>query len=261
LIVPLHAANPSPMTGWGNWTYFLPGRFPVLIDAGVGAETHVSAIAAAAASGPGHVLVSHAHGDHINGVPAIRSRWPETAFSKMPWPERDVQFPVEWRPLQDGDVVPAGDGELLVVHTPGHAPDHLAFWDPAARTLFSGDLIVAGTTVVIPASMGGSLTAYLHSLERVIALNPSRLLPAHGSAVDNPVAIVREYIKHRHERELQILDGLRRGDRTVDALVGRIYAGIKPALAPMARESVLAHLVKLRDEGAAEQQNDEWELR
>ncbi len=248
------------MTGWGNWTYLFPGQHPVMIDAGVGIDTHLDAIASAASDGPGHVLVSHAHGDHIGGVAAIASRWPHTAFSKMPWPARDEKYPATWQSLRDGDVVPAGDVELHVVHTPGHAPDHLAFWEPASRTLFSGDLIVAGTTVVIPASMGGSLTAYLSSLERIITLNPARLLPAHGSAVDDPVALIREYIKHRHERERQIIDGLRQGDRTVDALVTRIYVGIKPALLPMARESVLAHLHKLKDEGAAQQHGEEWEL-
>ena len=59
------------MTGSGNWTYFLPGRSPVLIDAGTGLPAHLEAIAAAAPDGPGHVVVTHAHGDHASGVPAI----------------------------------------------------------------------------------------------------------------------------------------------------------------------------------------------
>jgi glyoxylase-like metal-dependent hydrolase (beta-lactamase superfamily II) len=261
LIVPLHAGNPSPMTGWGNWTYYLPGRHPAMIDAGVGVDTHLEAIAAAAPAGPGHVLVTHAHGDHISGVVSISARWPETMFFKMPWPDRDGKFAVPWQPLRHGDVVRAGDGELQVVHTPGHSPDHLAFWDPTTRTLFSGDLVVSGTTVVIPATLQGSLSAYLQSLERILVLAPERLLPAHGSPIDNPAAIVHEYLEHRREREQQVIAGLRQGDRTVEALVARIYVGLKESLVPVARESVLAHLHKLQEDGAAWQVDAEWHLR
>jgi glyoxylase-like metal-dependent hydrolase (beta-lactamase superfamily II) len=260
MIVPLHAGNPGAMTGSGNWTYYLPGRSPVLIDAGVGNDAHLAALAQAANAGPRHVIVTHAHVDHISGVQALAERWPDSRFSKMPWPERDHTVPVAWSPLHDGQIVPAGDGELEVVHTPGHAPDHIALWDASSRTLFSGDLVVPGTTVVIPASMGGRLSAYLRSLERVESLQPARLLPAHGPPIDDPAAIIRQYLAHRHEREQQVLSGLRAGDATVDALVTRIYVGLEPALVPMARESVLAHLLKLQDDGVARRDGDVWAL-
>jgi glyoxylase-like metal-dependent hydrolase (beta-lactamase superfamily II) len=157
-------------------------------------------------------------------------------------------------------MIAAGDGELEVVHTPGHAPDHVVLWDAATRTLFSGDLVTLGTTVVIPASMEGSLSAYLHSLERVLALQPLRLMPAHGSPIEDPSTILRQYIDHRHERERQVIAALRAGDRTADALVARIYVGLKPALVPMARDSVMAHLRKLEDDSAARREGDEWTL-
>ncbi len=248
------------MTGAGNWTYFLPGRHPVLIDAGVGHTSHLDAIARARSEGPGHVLVSHAHGDHISGVAALASRWPDTRFSKMPWPERDANHEVHWRFVGDGDVISAGDDELHAIHTPGHAPDHLAFWHPSTRTLFSGDLVVAGTTVVIPASMGGSLAAYLTSLERLLALDPARLLPAHGVPIDQPERIIRQYIVHRHEREQQVVAALASGLRSADAVVNRIYVGLAGALVPMARESVLAHLHKLEDDRIVRREGQEWAL-
>lgn len=264
MIQPLHAANPGPMTGSGNWTYLVPGRHPVLIDAGVGHPDHLAALAGAAPDGPGHVLVTHAHGDHASGAPAIARRWPDTTFAKCPWPERDASHAVAWRPLADGDVIPAGDDELAVVHTPGHAPDHVAFWQPRSRTLLSGDLVVAGTTVVILASAGGSLAAYLASLERVLALAPARLLPAHGAPIEDPARLIREYIDHRRMRERQIRAALADGVTALPAIVERIYTGLAPALVPMARESVLAHLLKLQQEGAAqpiENAIDNWELK
>ena len=81
----LHAANPGPMTGEGNWTYLIGARHPVLIDAGVGHASHLDAIAAAAPRGPSHVLVTHAHSDHVSGAPAIHARWPAARFKKFPW--------------------------------------------------------------------------------------------------------------------------------------------------------------------------------
>jgi glyoxylase-like metal-dependent hydrolase (beta-lactamase superfamily II) len=260
LIVPLHAGNPSAMTGSGNWTYFLPGRHPVLIDAGVGQRSHLEAIQTARGDGPCHVVVTHAHSDHISGARAIAARWPATSFSKYSWPERDGEYDVRWSSLADGQIIAAGDEALEVIHTPGHAPDHIALWHASTRTLFSADLVVQGTTVVIPATMGGSLTAYIRSLERVLTLDPARLLPAHGEAIENPQALIRQYIDHRRDRERQIREGLESGLRTVDQLVGEIYSGLKAALVPMARESVLAHLRKLEDEGVVRQDGEAWNL-
>jgi glyoxylase-like metal-dependent hydrolase (beta-lactamase superfamily II) len=258
LIVSLHAANPGPMTGSGNWTYFLPGRHPVLIDAGTGEAAHLEAIAGARLEGPAHVVVTHAHGDHASGASAIRARWPETRFSKYPWPDRDDRYPAPWQPLADGDVIPAGNGELTAIHTPGHAPDHVALWDERSRTLFSGDLVTLTTTVVILASHGGSLSQYLDSLRRVLALSPGRLLPAHGAPIEDPSAVIQKYLDHRAEREAQVVAGLRSGMGSIDALVAEIYRGLQPALVPMARESVLAHLIKLEQEGRARREGEEW---
>ena len=232
----------------------------MLIDAGVGEAAHVNAIAAASEAGPGHVVVSHAHGDHISGVTALADRWSHTRFSKVPWPERDQKHPVTWWPLADDDVIAAGDSELRVVHTPGHAPDHIAFWHPFSRTLFSGDLVVQGTTVVIPATAGGSLSQYLESLRRVLALQPARLLPAHGAVIENPTTIIEQYIEHRYQREAQVRSAVQSGITSTDAIVARIYVGLPAPLIPMARESVLAHLYKLEAEGVVRAADGEWQI-
>lgn len=257
--IPVHAFNPGPMTGAGNTTWLVPGPIPVLIDAGTGDARHLAALEAALGGRAlAKVLVTHGHGDHASGAPAIRDRMPHTRFFKMPWPGRDEKWPVPWEPLADGDAIDAGDSSIGAVHTPGHAPDHLCFWHEPTRTVFCGDLAVKGTTVVIPATSGGDLGAYLRSLERVLALEPARLLPAHGPVIDDPVALLRSYLDHRHEREQQVLDALRAGDDTAAAITSRLYTGLRDALVPMARESVTSHLLKLERDGRVRRHGDAW---
>lgn len=252
----LHAANPGPMTGEGNWTYLIGDRHPVLIDAGVGNASHLDALAAAAPLGPSCVLVTHAHSDHVAGAPAIRARWPGTEFKKYPWPIRDPD--VGWTWLADGAVVETEEGPLSVLHTPGHAPDHLTLWHPESRTLFVGDMLVQGSTVVIPASHGGSLAEYLRSLERMLQLDPARALPAHGPIIEDPAALIHKYIEHRAEREAQVLGALAAGQATVESITGKIYPSLIDALVPMARESVLAHLQKLESDRMVSRDGDRW---
>ena len=258
MIIPIHAANPGVFTGKGNWTYLLTGKRTVLIDAGVGERAHIDEIARHIRGGPHEVIVTHAHPDHATGVTTLAERWPKIRFRKLPWPEQDGKYSVPWVALTDGAVLDAGDDVLEVVHTPGHAPDHICLWQKSTSTLFSGDLIVAGSTVVIPASHGGSLTQYLRSLRRVSSLNPGRLLPAHGPAIDEPQAVIRQYIDHRRERERQILSALTSGSTTIEGITEAIYVGLSASLVPMAQESVRAHLEKLRDEGLVRMDDAAW---
>ena len=247
------------MTGAGNWTWLIPGRVPTLVDAGTGHPEHLSALDdALRGTGLAQVLVTHAHTDHASGAPEIAARFPAARFRKMPWPERDARWPAPYEPLVDGQEIEAGDTVVAAVHTPGHAPDHLSFWHAETRILFCGDLAVKGTTVWIPANLQGDLAEYLASLERVLALDPERLLPAHGPIIDDPQKLLRGYIEHRREREQQILDALGQGDDTPDRIVTRVYRGLKEQLVPMAREGVVAHLVKLEREGRVRRDGELW---
>jgi glyoxylase-like metal-dependent hydrolase (beta-lactamase superfamily II) len=228
------------------------GRVTTLVDAGTGEPRHLEALERELdGDGLSQVIVTHGHTDHASGVTALAARFPEVRFLKMPWPERDARWPARWEPLGDGSSVAAGDDTLTAIHTPGHAPDHLCFWHAESRTLFCGDLAQKGTTIYIPPNLQGDLMAYLSSLERVLALRPARLLPAHGPVIEDPEALLRGYIEHRQEREQQIIDLLRDGAVGPDAIVARLYRGLKETLVPMARESVLAHLLKLEREGRA----------
>ena len=247
----VRAHNPGPLTGYGNCTWWLGGRVPTLIDAGTGHPRHLADLEAAAGERLALVLVTHAHADHASGAPALAERWPHARFAKVPWPERDGRYSVAWQPLGDGEHVEAGDAELEVVHTPGHAPDHACFWDSRGRALFCGDLLYDGQTVVIPASRGGRLSGYLRSLERVIALDPLVAYPAHGAVIARPADLARWYLRHRERRERQVIEALGSGEGTPAAISARIYEGLPDALRQAAEESVLAHLVKLEEEGRA----------
>jgi glyoxylase-like metal-dependent hydrolase (beta-lactamase superfamily II) len=259
--VPLPAHNPGPMTGVGNWTWLIPGRVPTLVDAGVGDRRHLDELEQALdGTTLAQVIVTHAHPDHAGGVAAIASRIPAVRFLKKPWPDHDSRWAVNWGSLEDGDALDAGDTSVIVVHTPGHAPDHVCLWHPATRSLFGGDLAIAGTTVWIPASLGGDLAAYMTSLERVIALEPTRIFPGHGPVITEPGPLLRGYVEHRREREAQVLDALRRGDTDAPAIVARIYPELDKALVGRAEETVTAHLVKLERDGAAGCVADAWHI-
>jgi glyoxylase-like metal-dependent hydrolase (beta-lactamase superfamily II) len=249
------------MTGEGNWTWLIRGRVPTLVDAGTGDPRHLAALEAALGGAPlAQVIVTHGHVDHASGAPALAAAFPDARFRKMPWPGRDGRWPAAWEPLQDGDRVEAGDTSLVAVHTPGHAPDHLCFWHQESRTVFGGDLAVKGTTVYIPSRLQGDLAAYVASLRRVLRLRPLRLLPAHGAIIEDPESVLRGYIEHRLEREAQVLEALRTGHQDAEAIVARVYRGLKGSLVPLAVESVEAHLVKLEREGRARRDGNAWHI-
>jgi glyoxylase-like metal-dependent hydrolase (beta-lactamase superfamily II) len=252
----LHAGNPGPLTGDGNWTYLIEGARPVLIDAGVGTPSHLDDIDTAAGDRQLHLVVTHAHTDHIAGAPAIVERRPSILLSKMPWPIRDRDL--AWTPLADGDAIETGEGTLQVVHTPGHAPDHICLWHEPSRTIFVGDMLVKGSTVVIPASHGGSVAVYLKSLATLLSLEPRQALPAHGPVIDDPQELMHSYVKHRLQREAEMFDAVAAGASTIDELLARVYPGLQAALESFARESILAHLIKLEEDGRIVRDDTRW---
>lgn len=262
-VIPVPGENAGAMTGRGTNTYLIPGAAPTLIDAAVDSDAYVDRVAEALARvQPGaalaQVLATHGHGDHVAGAAALARRWPGVTFAKIPAPG-DGESGVTWLPLRDDQMTPAGDGTLWVVATPGHAPDHAAFFDVRTSTLFGGDLVVNGGTVTIPPSKGGDLRRYLDSLRKVLDLQPRRILAGHGPPVDNPGALLRAYIGHRMGRERQVLDVLALGAASDGEIAGRIYpADLDEALRPAARENVLAHLIKLEQEQRVQRDGDRW---
>src|SRR5262245_64624874 len=212
--------NPGMMTGPGTNTYLVGRDHPILIDTGAGIEGYVPLFEGYLRQrgwrAPERIVLTHRHRDHLGGVAHLRERFPGMPVAKMIW--KDSDLPDGVTDLADGARV-EGDGVTLVaVHSPGHASDHLCYYLPEERALFSGDLILNGSTTVIPEE-DGDLGLYMASLRRVQALGVERIYPAHGPVVTDAAAKIEEYIEHRLLRERQILETLGAGVATITEIV------------------------------------------
>ncbi|PYM06775.1 MAG: MBL fold metallo-hydrolase [Candidatus Rokuibacteriota bacterium] len=258
--------NPGLMTGPGTNTYLVGERDPILIDTGGGVPGYVANLEAyLRARGwtrPSRIVLTHRHRDHMGGVAQLRERFPGVRVAKMR--HRDPALPEPVDDLRDGQAV-QGDGVTLIpVYTPGHASDHLCYFLVEEQALFTGDVILAGSTTVIPPA-DGDLTAYMTSLRRLQQLDVRRIYPAHGPVVEDGPAKIREYIEHRLLRERQILEVVGEGRATIPGIVEKIYAEVSPALHVAAAMSVESHLRALEKAGRVRERlisgaPSRWEL-
>lgn len=242
--------NPGMMTGPGTNTYLVGRRYPILIDTGAGEAEYPPLfekyIRQRGWRRPERIILTHRHRDHLGGVDQLRELYPNVPVAKMIY--RDSGLPDEVEMLKDGETV-EGDGVSLVpIHTPGHASDHLCFYLKEERALFSGDLILNGSTTVIPDD-DGDLALYMDSLRRLQSLDIRRIYPAHGPVIEDGPAKIQEFIDHRMLRERQILETLGGGPRAIPEIVKVIYADVSNALHRVAAMSVHSHLRKLKAEG------------
>ena len=241
--------NPGMMTGPGTNTYLVGDRSPILIDTGAGVSGWMPLLETYMAERgwrkPARVLLTHRHKDHLGGVKDLLTQYPGTPVSKMI--HKDADLPPGISDLRDGQRIEADGVTLVPVHTPGHASDHLCYYVPETKSLFTGDLVLGGSTTVIP-DEDGDLAQYMDSLRRIQRLDVTTIYPAHGPVITNAKALIKDYIAHRLEREQQILAAIGDGKRTIPEMVKVIYAAVPEALHGYAGQSVHSHLKKLRAE-------------
>ena len=257
----LVAPNPSPLTGPGTNTYVVGfGPQYLVIDPGPDDTTHVDRILAATNSRISHVLCTHSHPDHSPGAAALKAHTQAVVLGQ-PAP-RDEHQDDSYRPdrtLDDGDVIEVSGAGVRVLHTPGHASNHVCLLLEPEGWLLTGDHLMGGSTVVI-LPPDGSMRLYLESLHRLRTLPLTALLPGHGAVMPDPLGEIDRVIAHRLQRESKVVTGLLQlgGAATLGELVPIVYADTPVALHPLARYSLLAHLQKLVEERRVAQDGERW---
>jgi glyoxylase-like metal-dependent hydrolase (beta-lactamase superfamily II) len=240
------APNPGIMTGPGTNTYLVGIDEIAVIDPGPDDATHLDAVAGCGGDRIRWILCTHTHRDHSPGAAGLKER---TGAEVLAFSSKDG-LKVD-RKMPDGARIDATEFRLTAHHTPGHASNHLCFMLEEERTLFTGDHIMQGSTVVIRPP-DGDMAVYLDSLAKIRKLRLRAIAPGHGHVIDNPGEVIDYYVTHRLEREKQIHDALAAaGTAKIDAIVEMVYADVPEELHPVARYSVHAHLLKLAAEGKA----------
>jgi glyoxylase-like metal-dependent hydrolase (beta-lactamase superfamily II) len=257
----LVANNASALTFKGTNTYLVGMDALAVIDPGPADEAHLDAILKAAGGRAiTHILVTHAHRDHVDGLAALKAATGATTYgfarvsSRAASPaEESVSEYVNTGYAPDvsvahGDRVEGEGWELSALHTPGHTADHVCFALQERGVVFSGDHVMAWNTSVV-APPEGRMADYLRSLEILLNRRDEMLLPGHGGPVAEPRRTVKAYLLHRRWRDQAILEAVRKGADTVRKLMPVIYRDLDEEVAGAARLSLRAHLEHLAERG------------
>jgi hydroxyacylglutathione hydrolase len=170
------------------------GGATVVIDPGADAP-RIAAVLSERAAAPSAIWLTHAHFDHLGAVAELRETHDVPVLlhpADAPLYEGTAQqaawFGMRVRPpgvapvdLHDGERLALGDHTFTVLHTPGHAPGHVAFYDAAAGVVFSGDALFRGSIgrTDLPGCDPAALDRSLR--ERLLTLpDATRVLSGHG---------------------------------------------------------------------------------
>lgn len=256
------ANNPGVMTGPGTNTYLLGEERVTVIDPGPPLAEHADAIMQAIVDGGGElaqILTTHTHPDHSPCTRLLLERQAAPVMGALVDPDgrQDEDFAPDAEPVHDALYTP-GESRLRAIHTPGHVANHYCWLDEATNMLFTGDHIMQGSTVVI-VPPAGDMKAYIDSLKLLRDYPVRSLAPGHGTVIVEPAAEVEHLIKHRLGREAKIIAACQQlPEATVEQLVPIAYADVDPSLHVIAAFSLLAHMIKLQQEGRAEQRGEVW---
>lgn len=252
--------NPGVMTAQGTNTYLIGKTRLAMIDPGPIEESHIQLLLDTVGDRLGWVIATHTHTDHspaakriaeATGAQVIGALVPDNMF-------QDQTFEPEWEITHD-EVLSTEEFTLRAIHTPGHVSNHYCFLLEQESMLFTGDHIMNGSTVVIvPPS--GDMKHYIESLQKLLSYPLSFIAPAHGAIMENPEGVIKWIIDHRLQREQKVVDNMDAEFISLDDLVLKVYDDVDPGLYPMAKLSLSAHLIKLRDEARAEEDSESWRL-
>lgn len=251
LVRRLTANNPGAYTFHGTNSYLTGDETVALIDPGPADAAHLQALEAAVGNRTvSHILLTHDHPDHIDGLTAAKTAFGAPVFALRQNPGVDVL-------LQDGDELSGPDWSLTAVFTPGHAGDHLCFALDGTDILFSGDHVMGwNSSVILPPD--GSLNDYLASIDRLQTLPQDTYLPGHGGEVANGRRFARALKSHRLMRHEAVLKALSAEPLSLGSLVKTIYPSLKQELTGAAMMTLTAHLQALEQTGEVQDRNGIW---
>ncbi|WP_418318482.1 MBL fold metallo-hydrolase [Piscinibacter sakaiensis] len=270
-LIRVTANNGSMMTGPGTNTYLVgaaagdaSGGDWAVIDPGPADAAHVDAVLAAAPGPIRFIFVTHTHMDHSPATALLRERTGAIVHGRIAdhpqWQDRDFTPDVA---LHGGErfVIGSGAGAttLTVIHTPGHASNHLCYLLEEEKTLLTGDHVMQSSTVVINPP-DGDMAAYVASLRRLVdELDLEWIAPGHGFLMDKPRAAMQAIIEHRLKREAKVYDAVAAlGPATGEVLLARVYSDVPQRLHAMAMRSLTAHLLKLEHDGRCRRVDTRW---
>ena len=269
----LTAPNPGVMTGPGTNSYLVgdPATGFIAIDPGPADAEHLDKLWRAAGGDIRMIVCTHSHPDHSPGaaplqalcVQAGRAAPPILGLPSAPTARAASTFTPD-RALQNNELLAlmgkAPEGKithtLQVIHTPGHAANHLCLLLQEDGLLFSGDHILNGSTTVIDPP-DGNMADYLDSLDRLDALCAEHsvefILPAHGHVLGGPINGARSAIAklkaHRLAREAKVLAAMQAlPDGSMEDWVQHAYDDVPPRMWPVAQRSLLAHVERIRSQ-------------
>ena len=258
LVRRITAGNSGIFTGPGTNTYLIGNDEVTVIDPGPALPAHIEAITQTS-SHIKQILLTHTHPDHSPGTKLLQDKIgvPVFALITESSKDQDTTFTPE-RILSDGETLTSKDYTIEVIHTPGHASNHLCYLLKQEKLLFTGDHIMDGSTVVI-SPPDGNMQEYIDSLLKLKKYDLNKIAPGHGELMDDPYTAVEWIVQHRMERESKVIETLqlqKSGD--LDTLVKDVYSDVDPILHPIAKWSLESHLIKLINDGVAKRTNNKF---